>query len=402
MKNELLTAVSQLCSEKGVPKEIVIEALEAALVSAYKRNYNDPAEALTAEIDQASSDVRIFHHPTVVESEPESPDQITVEDAQKISPKARPGEELNIEVTPPNFNLGRIAAQTAKQVVVQKLREAERKMVYDEFAEREGEIVHGIVQRIEQGNVLVELGRAEALMPRSEQVSTERYYPQQRVRVYVSEVNDTHRGPQIIVSRAHRFMLRRLFEQEVPEIYNGTVELKAIAREAGARSKVAVAARQPGIDAVGSCVGMRGVRIQNIVNELGGEKIDVVEWSEDAARYVANALSPAQVTEVVIDDEDKTATVTVPERYLSLAIGKEGQNARLAAKLTGWRIDIKSDAAAGAEREAAQTTAEPDGATAPADLAPEDRPEEESAASAQDTVAVAESQPDKTPVRADG
>jgi N utilization substance protein A len=401
MKNELLTAVGQLCSEKGVPKEIVIEALEAALVSAYKRNYNDPAEALTAEIDQASSDVRIFHHPTVVESEPESRDQITVEEARKTTPGAKLGDELNIEVTPPNFNLGRIAAQTAKQVVVQKLREAERKMVYDEFAEREGEIVHGIVQRIEQGNVLVELGRAEALMPRTEQVPTERYYPQQRIRVYVSEVNDTHRGPQIIVSRAHRFMLRRLFEQEVPEIYNGTVELKAIAREAGARSKVAVAARQAGIDAVGSCVGMRGVRIQNIVNELGGEKIDVVEWSEDPARYVANALSPAQVTEVVTSEEQKTATVVVPERYLSLAIGKEGQNARLAAKLTGWRIDIKSDAVAAAERQP-ERTGEADSAPQQAELAPDDRAEPKVVQSEAETVAVADGKADKTPVPADG
>ena len=399
MKSELLTAVSQLSSEKGVSKELVLEALEAALVSAYKRNFNAPEEALTAEIDQSSSDVRIFHHPTVVESEPEGPDQVTLEEARKLDPSAQPGDALNIEVTPPNFNLGRIAAQTAKQVVVQKLREAERKMVYDEFAEREGEIVHGIVQRIEQGNVLVELGRAEALMPRSEQVPIERYYPQQRLRVYVSEVNDTHRGPQIIVSRAHRFMLRRLFEQEVPEIYNGTVEIKAIAREAGARSKVAVAARQPGIDAVGSCVGMRGVRIQNIVNELGGEKIDVVEWGEDPARYVANALSPAQVTEVLVNDEEKTATVIVPERQLSLAIGKEGQNARLAAKLTGWRIDIKSDAAVAAERAAAEA-AQAEGAAEPeASAGPAEPP---AGAELHPPAAGAEAEADEVPVPAEG
>jgi N utilization substance protein A len=353
MKSELLTAVSQLCSEKGVPKEAVIEALEVALVSAYKRSCNAAAEALTAEIDQTTSDVRIFHHPTVVEAEAEGPDELSLSEARQHKPDAEPGEVLDLEVTPPNFNLGRINAQTAKQVIVQKLREYERKMVLDEFADRKDEIVHGIVSRIEQGSVLIELGRAEALMPRSEQVPTERYYPQQRLRVYVAEVNETHRGPQIIVSRAHRFMLRRLFEQEVPEIYNGTVEIKAIAREAGARSKVAVAARQTGIDPVGACVGMRGVRIQNIVNELGGEKIDVVEWNEDPSRYVANALSPAQVSEVLISEEDNTATVVVPERQLSLAIGKEGQNARLAAKLTGWRIDIKSEAALAAEREAA-------------------------------------------------
>jgi len=239
--------------------------------------------------------------------------------------------------------LGRIAAQTAKQVVVQKLREAERKMVLDEFAERKDEIVHGVVQRIEQGNVFVELGRAEALMPRSEQVPTELYYPQQRIRVYVSEVNDTHRGPQIIVSRAHRFMLRRLFEQEVPEIYNGTVEIKAIAREAGSRSKVAVSSRQEGLDPVGATVGQRGARVQAVVAELGGEKIDVIPWNDDPAMFVANALSPAQVLSVDIDQEHRIANVTVPERMLSLAIGREGQNARLAARLTGWRIDIRGD-----------------------------------------------------------
>ena len=231
-------------------------------------------------------------------------------------------------------------------------------MVFNEFAERKDEIVHGVIQRIEAGTAILELGRAEAIMPRAEQVPTERYYPGQRIRVYVAEVHDTHRGPQIVVSRAHRLMLRRLFEQEVPEIYSGAVEIKAIAREAGARSKVAVVARQQGIDPVGSCVGMRGVRIQNIVNELNGEKIDVVEWNEDPARYVANALSPAQVVRVSVDEDSKTATVVVPERQLSLAIGKEGQNARLAAKLTGWRIDIKSEAAMRAAAERAREEAE--------------------------------------------
>ena len=217
-------------------------------------------------------------------------------DTHRRGRRSKVGDFLIYDVTPPAF--GRIAAQTAKQVVLQKLRDAERQMVFNEFAERKDEIVHGVIQRIEAGTAIVELGRAEAIMPRAEQVPTERYYPGQRIRVYVAEVHDTHRGPQIIVSRAHRLMLRRLFEQEVPEIYNGAVEIKAIAREAGARSKVAVVARQQGIDPVGSCVGMRGVRIQNIVNELNGEKIDVVEWNEDAARYVANALSPAQVVRV--------------------------------------------------------------------------------------------------------
>jgi N utilization substance protein A len=363
MKSEFIAAITQLSSEKGVPKEMVIEAIEAALVSAYKRNFETPAQDLTAEIAPESGAVRIFRHQLVVEQVEEERtdgvsvfDQVTLDEVKKTKPDANLGDTITTDVTPPAF--GRIAAQTAKQVVLQKLREAERKMVFDEFADREGEIVHGIIQRIEAGTAIVELGRAEAIMPRSEQVHSERYYPGQRIRVYVAEVHDTHRGPQIVVSRAHRLMLRRLFEQEVPEIFSGAVEIKAIAREAGARSKVAVHARQEGIDPVGSCVGMRGVRIQNIVNELGGEKIDVVEWNEDPARYVANALSPAQVVRVSVDEDSKTATVVVPERQLSLAIGKEGRNARLAAKLTGWRIDIKSDTAVAAEEAAAQRVEE--------------------------------------------
>ncbi len=360
MKSEFLTAITQLSSEKGVPREMVVEAIQAALVSAYKRNFDSPANDLTAEIDPASGGVNVFHEPLVVDDfideHPEGiseDDQILYKDAVRLSDAERAGvepkigERIKLDVTPPTF--GRIAAQTAKQVVLQKLRDAERQMVLNEFADRKDEIVHGTIQRIEAGTAIIELGRAEAIMPRSEQVPTERYYPGQRIRVYVAEVHDTHRGPQIVVSRAHRLMLRRLFEQEVPEIFNGAVEIKAIAREAGARSKVAVVGRQVGIDPVGSCVGMRGVRIQNVVNELGGEKIDVIEWHEDPSRYVANALSPAQVLRVSIDEDTKTATVVVPERQLSLAIGKEGQNARLAAKLSGWRIDIKSDVAMAAE-----------------------------------------------------
>jgi len=366
MKSEFLAAITQLSSEKGVPKEMVLEALKAALVSAYKRNFDSPANDLQAEIspdEPPDRAIKILRRALVVE-EPDDEredglsvyDQITLDEAQQvpadrlIEGEATLGASMLYDITPPAF--GRIAAQTAKQVVLQKLRDAERQMVFNEFAERKDEIVHGVIQRIEAGTAILELGRAEAIMPRAEQVPTERYYPGQRIRVYVAEVNDTHRGPQIVVSRAHRLMLRRLFEQEVPEIFSGAVEIKAIAREAGARSKVAVVARQQGIDPVGSCVGMRGVRIQNIVNELNGEKIDVVEWNEDPGRYVANALSPAQVVRVSVDEDTKTATVVVPERQLSLAIGKEGQNARLAAKLTGWRIDIKSEAAmrAAAER----------------------------------------------------
>ncbi|MBI4493949.1 MAG: transcription termination/antitermination protein NusA [Chloroflexi bacterium] len=362
MKNEFVTAITQLCAEKGVPREVVMEALEAALVSAYKRNFESAGQNVVAEIDPGTGAVHVYLEQEVAEpaeGEELEPHQVTLVEARKVKANAQLGEVLRHDVTPQNF--GRIAAQTAKQVVLQKLRDAERKLIYDEFADRKDEIVHGIVQRVEQGNAIVELGKAEALMPKSEQVPTERYYPGQRIRVYVAEVHDTHRGPQIIVSRSHRFMLRRLFEQEVPEIFNGTVEIKAIAREAGARSKVAVVARQAGIDPVGSCVGMRGVRIQNIVNELGGEKIDVVQWDEEPRKFVANALSPAQVLGVELSEVEKTARVVVPERQLSLAIGKEGQNARLAAKLTGWRIDIKSDVAAAEE---ARKAAERAGATA--------------------------------------
>src|SRR4051812_20626388 len=383
MKSEFLAAITQLSSEKGVPKEMVLEALKAALVSAYKRNFDSPANDLQAEIspdEPPDRAIKILRRALVVE-EPEDEredglsvyDQITLDEAQDlpadrlIEGNVAVGESITFDVTPPAF--GRIAAQTAKQVVLQKLRDAERQMVFNEFAERKDEIVHGVIQRIEAGTAIVELGRAEAIMPRAEQVPTERYFPGQRIRVYVAEVHDTHRGPQIVVSRAHRLMLRRLFEQEVPEIYNGQVEIKAIAREAGARSKVAVVARQTGIDPVGSCVGPRGVRIQNIVNELNGEKIDVVEWNEDPARYVANALSPAQVVHVSIDEDTKTATVVVPERQLSLAIGKEGQNARLAAKLTGWRIDIKSEAAMRAAAERAREAGEGEGGEAEPALA---------------------------------
>ncbi|HEX9015748.1 MAG TPA: transcription termination factor NusA [Chloroflexota bacterium] len=339
MKSDFVTAISQLCSEKGVSREAVMHAIEAALVSAYKRNFTPLGQNVSAEIDPVTGGVKIYVDKLIVERLPDSADKISLADAKKIRAEAEVGETVPVESTPPNF--GRIAAQTAKQVILQRLRDEERRMIFDEYHEREGELLHGVVQRIENRSVYIELGKAEGVMAPADQVSSERYYPGQRLRVYLVEVHDTHKGPQIVVSRNHRMMLKRLFEQEVPEIFNGTVELKAIAREAGARSKVAVVARQDGIDPVGSCVGMRGVRIQNVVNELGGEKIDVVQWSPDAATFVANALSPAQVVSVEVNEETKTATVIVPERQLSLAIGKEGQNARLAAKLTGWRIDIK-------------------------------------------------------------
>jgi len=340
MKNDFMMAINQVCHERQLPAEIVLEAVEVALVSAYKRNYG--SNTITAKINQDDGSLKIFVEKEVVTEVLDEKNEILLADAQKIDPEASVGDVVQVENTPASF--GRIAAQTTKQVILQRIREAEREALYRTYAEREGEIVNGTVQKADSHKVILSLGKVEAFLPRSEQIPGERYVEGQRLRAYVAEVNKTPRGPQIIVSRTHRNLLRRLLEVEVPEIYNGTVEIKAIAREAGYRSKVAVAALQEGVDPVGSCVGMRGVRIQSIVNELGGEKIDVAEWSPVTATFIANALSPAKVLNVLLQDvtNDKTAMVVVPDKQLSLAIGKEGQNARLAAKLTGWRIDIKS------------------------------------------------------------
>lgn len=351
MRNEFIAAINLVSSEKGVSKDVVIQALEAALVSAYKRNFNTPLnQTVIVRVHPQTGDVKVFAQKQVVEEVKDARLEVDFEHAQAVNELAQLGEMIEVDTTPSNF--GRIAAQTAKQVVLQRLREAERDIVFEAYAEREGDIITGTVQRIEPKAIVIDLGKAEAVLPVSEQVPSEHYRAQQRLKVYVVEVHRSSKGPQIVLSRTHKNLLRRLFELEVPEIYNGTVEIKAIAREPGSRSKVAVAARQEGIDPVGSCVGQRGVRIQNIVNELNGEKIDVVQWHADPAVFVANALSPAQVISVDIDEADKTATVIVPERQLSLAIGKEGQNARLAARLTGWRIDIKSSTGVGSARPA--------------------------------------------------
>ncbi len=341
MNKEFISAINQVCHERQLSKEVVIEAIEAALISAYKRNFG-AAQIITAKIDPETGEAQVFVEKEVVPEVIDDKAQITLDEAQEYVPEANMGDVIHIETTPSDF--GRIAAQTAKQVILQRIREAERDSLYNSYAEREGEIINGTVQSIEPQQVTMSLGKVEAILPRSEQIPTERYSIGQRLRAYVSEVQKTSRGPTIVVSRTHRTMLRRLLELEVPEIFNGTVEIKSIAREAGYRSKVAVAALQEGVDPVGSCVGMRGVRIQSIVNELNGEKIDVVQWSPDVASFIANGLSPAKVLNVILQDdtEGKTAVVVVPDKQLSLAIGKEGQNARLAAKLTGWRIDIKS------------------------------------------------------------
>jgi transcription termination/antitermination protein NusA len=341
MNVELMKALEQIEEEKGIGKQVIIEAIEAALLSAYKKNYGASAQNMRIEVDPDTGEMRAYQIRTVVDAVEDENSQIALAEAQEWDPTAKVGDMVEIEVTPRDF--GRIAAQTAKQVVVQRLREAERDLVYKEFRDREGDIVTGTVQRIERKNVYLDLGRIEAVLPPTEQIPRESYRQSERIKAYVVEVRQGTRGPQIVVSRTHPGLLKRLFELEVPEIYEGIVEIKAIAREAGGRSKIAVSSRDRNVDAVGACVGPKGSRVQSIVDELKGEKIDIVPWNAEQALFVAGALSPAKVTRVEITEETKTALVIVPDNQLSLAIGREGQNARLAAKLTGWRIDIKSE-----------------------------------------------------------
>ena len=349
MKSDFLVAITQLAAEKNLPKDLVLKSVEAALVSAYKKDTVMADQDVAVKISPGSGEVKVYLRKLVVE-EPNNPDtEIAIKEAKKIKSDIEVDDILDIEITP--ANAGRIAAQTAKQVVLQRLREAERDMAYEEYVDKEGQIILGVIQRVEPRQIIVELGKSEAVMPTGEQVRTERYRVGQRLKFYVAEVRRTGKGPQIAVSRAHPNLLRCLFELEVPEILNGSVEVKGIAREAGHRSKVAVWANQEGLDPVGSCVGLRGVRIQNIANELNGERIDIVHWDESTEAYIANALSPAQVSHVTTNDEFVAATVVVPDNQLSLAIGKEGQNVRLAAKLTGWKIDIKSLTIAAQEAE---------------------------------------------------
>ncbi len=354
-KSDFMLALTQLAAEKNLPREVVLEAVEAALASAFKKDNFASTQNVSVKINPNSGEITVLAEKTVVEKVTDPRREVALEEAQKIKKSVNLGETIEVEATP--MDAGRIAAQTAKQVVLQRLREAERELVFEQFSDRESEIVTGVVQRIEPRQIILDLGRTEGMLPGQEQVRTEHYRAGQRLKVYLMEVHRTSKGPQIIVSRTHRNLLRRLLELEVPEIHSGAVELKAIAREAGHRSKIAVVATQPGVDPVGSCVGLRGIRIQNIVNELNGEKIDIVEWHDEPTIFIANALSPAQVNSVEKNEEEKTATVVVPDHQLSLAIGKEGQNARLAAKLTGWRIDIKSASAAEAERAAMEELA---------------------------------------------
>ena len=376
MKSDFMVALKQLAAERHLPMEQVLGAIEVALASAFKKDNPASGQNISVTLNPNSGEVSVYALKTVVDVVEDPEREITVAEASRVRKGAEVGDEI-AAAEPLPHNASRIAAQTAKQVVLQRLREAERELLFQEFAQHEGDIMSGIVETSDPGRAItLDLGRAQAILPSDEQVTTERYRKGQRVKVFVLSVRSAPKGPEILVSRSHRNMLRRLFEIEVPEVYNGVVEIKAIAREAGFRSKVAVSANQPGIDPVGSCIGIRGNRIQSIVNELQGEKIDIVSWNSDPKSFIANSLSPSEPVQVELLDAEQTAVVVVPDRQLSLAIGKEGQNTRLAARLTGWRLDIKGmteweeirearlQAAAKAAAEAAARAAEAAAATA--------------------------------------
>ena len=370
MSRDFIGALLQLNAEKGVPREQLVKTVEEAIQAAYRR-VAPGNENVYVEIDPETGRIRVYRAMVAIEHVEDPLTEFTLEEARRIKPDAQPGDIIETEQLDA-ASFGRIHAQTAKQLVLQRLREAEREVVFGQYAQREGEIITGTVNRVEPRGIVLDIGKGvEAILATTEQSPTESYRIGQHVKAYVLEVRRTTKGPQVYVSRTHKGFLRRLFELEVPEIHNGTVEIKAIAREAGSRSKVAVASRQEGLDPVGATVGQRGGRVQAVVAELNGEKIDVIPWAADPAQFVANALSPAQVVGVSIDETNRIATVTVPERMLSLAIGREGQNARLAAKLTGWRIDIRSDvpqpeAVPGADRAPAGERSRTDVVDAPA------------------------------------
>lgn len=339
---EFLATLKELGREKGIDEEVIFEAIEAALSSAYRRNFG--SEHVHIMLSRETGEYHVYAIKEVVEEIEDDVTEISLAQARTIHPDYSVGDKVEIEVTPANF--GRIAAQTAKQVVVQRIREAERGIIYQEYMSRESDIITGEVQRAEGRNVILDLGKTEAVLTPSEQIPGETYRFGEKLKAYVVEVRRTNKGPQVVVSRTHPGLLKRLFELEVPEIQDGTVEIKFVAREPGSRSKIAVSSNDPNVDPVGSCVGHHGLRAQAVVDELGEEKVDIVKWNENSAKFIANALSPAKVVSVAVNEDEKISRVVVPDYQLSLAIGKEGQNARLAAKLTGWKIDIKSESQA--------------------------------------------------------
>ncbi|HCA7826779.1 TPA: transcription termination/antitermination protein NusA [Staphylococcus pseudintermedius] len=363
--NELLLATEYLEKEKKIPREVLVDAIEAALITAYKKNY-DSARNVRVELNLDSGTFRVISRKEVVEEVFDHREEIDLSTALVKNPAYEIGDIYEEDVTPKDF--GRVGAQAAKQAVMQRLRDAEREILYEEFIDKEDDIMTGVIDRVDHRYVYVNLGRTEAVLSEAERSPNETYLPNERIKVYVNKVEQTTKGPQIFVSRSHPGLLKRLFEQEVPEIFEGTVEVKSVAREAGDRSKISVYSENPDIDAVGACVGAKGARVEAVVAELGGEKIDIVQWSEDPKVFVRNALSPSQVIDVIVDEENQSTTVIVPDYQLSLAIGKRGQNARLAAKLTGWKIDIKSETDAKAlgigEKEATTVETEPVAMTA--------------------------------------
>ena len=334
-----MSALSDLCKEKGIDKEVILEALEAALIAAYKKNFAS-AQNVCAQVDRETGKISVYAQKTVAEEVSDSQLEISLKDARKISKKYEIGDIVNIEVTPGNF--GRIAAMTAKQVITQRIREAERGNIFSEYTQKENDIVTGKIERMERGMIFVDIGKVEAILPEKEQVDTEYYEVGRPIKCYVSEVKNAPKGTQIVLSRTHPGLVKRLFFQEVPEIQDGLVEIKSVSREPGSRTKIAVSSENPDVDAQGACIGPRGARVQAISDELNYEKIDIVKWSEDPVEYISAALSPSEVLSVEIDEKEKSAKVKVPESQLSLAIGKSGQNVRLAARLTGWKIDISA------------------------------------------------------------
>ena len=339
-KAEFIEALNTIEKEKGIDKEVIFDAIEASLVSACKKNFGS-SQNIKVEINRETGEVAVYAQKEIVETVDDPATQLSYAEAKILGPNYHIGDTYNEVITPRNF--GRISAQTAKQVVVQKFREAEREILYNQYITKEKDIVTGIVQRHEKKNVIVQLGKIDAILLPNEQIAGEEYNFPDRIKVYVLEVKQTTKGPQIYVSRTHPELVKRLFEQEVPEVHDGTVEIKSIAREAGSRTKIAVYSKDPNVDAVGACVGQNGCRVNVIVSELNGEKIDIIEWNEDPQVFIASALSPSKVVAVKVNEADQSAKIVVPDHQLSLAIGREGQNARLSAKLTGWRIDIKSE-----------------------------------------------------------
>lgn len=343
MNQEFIQALKEIVGEKGISEDMLFETIEDALVAAYKKNYAKISENIhnvKVTLDRENGEIHVYSQKQVVEEVFDDITEISLEDAKKVNSIFQIGDMADIEITPKSF--GRVAAQAAKQVVVQRIKEAERSLIYNEFQKKEFDIVTGTVLRKEKGNVLIDLGRIEAILTPSEQIANEDYIYNSRIKLYIVEVKNTTKGAQVVISRTHPGLVKRLFELEVPEIYNGIVEIKGIAREAGSRTKIAVYSNDENVDAMGACVGQKGIRVQNIVNELKNEKIDIIKWSKLPEEYIANSISPAKVVDVAINEESKSAQIVVEDNQLSLAIGKEGQNVRLAAKLTGWKIDIKS------------------------------------------------------------